>query len=81
MKKTVELKLKDPQYFNPNFTKVDRVLACTEMASCINHKLLNEIKGQWSESLAMVCSKILNFSKNNYPYAIHFSDPYDTALE
>ena len=28
----------------------------------------NQIKGNWQESLQMVCLKLLNFEKNSYPY-------------
>ena len=40
-----------------------------------NHSITqaNEIKGKWSESLMLVCSKLLNFTKNNIHYGVLFS--------
>lgn len=41
----------------------------------------NEIKGKWSESLMLVCSKLLNFTKNNIHYGVLFSEPVDPTRD
>ena len=62
-------------YFDPSFTEVDRILWTTELFSVIHPKKANEIKGKWTEPLAIVTSKLLNFTKDNIKYGIYFMDP------
>lgn len=66
------MKLGKGHYFNPNFLQADRILSSTEIFTAIHHKKANEIKGKWDESIMLVCSKLLNFIKNGYPYGVHF---------
>lgn len=34
------------------------------------------MNGKWSEMMMLVCSKILNFQKNNIPYGVIEKDDY-----
>lgn len=70
MRKTMQLKLKEGEYFNPNFLIPDRILSSTEIFTAIHHKRANDIKGKWDETILIVVQKILNFVKNGYPYGI-----------
>ena len=47
IRKTLDLKLKRGQYFNPNFKIPDRILSSTEIFTAIHHKKANDIKGKW----------------------------------
>jgi chromodomain-helicase-DNA-binding protein 7 len=77
MRKTSELKLKEGVYFNPNYLLPDRILTSTEIFTAIHHKKANDIKGKWDESIMLVCTKLLNFTKDSYPYGVHFHEPYN----
>ncbi len=66
----MQLKLKEGEYFNPNFLIPDRILSSTEIFTAIHHKRANDIKGKWDETILIVVQKILNFVKNGYPYGI-----------
>jgi hypothetical protein len=77
MRKTTSLKLQQSHCFNPSYTEVDRILSSAEEVTAINHKLANDIKGHWSESMYLVCSKLLNFMKHGYPYGLHFPHAID----
>lgn len=70
MRKTQDLKLKQGEYFNPNFKIPDRILTSTDIFSAIHHKRANDIKGKWEETILMVGLKLVNFVKNGYPYGI-----------
>lgn len=61
--------------------QADRILSSTEIFTAIHHKKANEIKGKWDESIMLVCSKLLNFMKDGYPYGVHFHEPYVENME
>lgn len=67
--------IENERYFDPTFIEVDRVLQCSELFSVIHSKKANEIKGKWSENLVTVVQKLLNFTKDDVHYGIHFMEP------
>lgn len=60
---------------------IDKVLYCTEIFPVIHPKKANELKGKWSDSLAIVTSKLLNFSKDGVHYGVFFMEPVDPDSE
>ena len=62
-------------YFDQSYVEVDRLLSCTEQFPIIHPKKANEIKGKWTDVLAIILSKLLNFSKDTIHYGIHFMEP------
>jgi len=54
----------EQEYFDATFAEVDRVIQCVEIFPIIHPKKANEIKGKWTELLAVITAKLLSFSKN-----------------
>lgn len=75
MSKTRELKLPSG-YFNPNFLQADRILTSTDLFAAIHHKRANDIKGNWEESLLLVCQKLLNLVREDFPYGVVLQEPH-----
>lgn len=55
---------------------MDRILTTAVLFPAMHHKKGSEMNGKWSESMMLVCSKILNFEKDNIPYGIIQKDDY-----
>lgn len=64
------------QYFNPSFTRVDRILTRAVLFPIMHHKKGSEMNGKWSEMMMLVCSKLLNYQKDNVPYGVVEKDDY-----
>lgn len=61
--------------FDQQYCEVDRVIHTTELFPVIHPKKANEIKGKWSESLSMILSSLLNYTKDGICYGVHFMEP------
>lgn len=63
------------RYFDPCYVEVDRILTTTELFPIVHPKKANEIRGKWYEENMLVVSKLLNFTKDDVHYGIHFMEP------
>ena len=61
--------------FDPSFIEPDRILHATEIFSVVHQKKSNDNKGKWSESLVLVCRKMLNYNRDHIPYGTYFMEP------
>lgn len=66
--------------FDQSLVEVERILHCTEIFTIVHHKKANEIKGKWSESLAMVCRKLLNYIRDHIAFGVYFMEPVNIDL-
>lgn len=46
----------------------------------MHHKKSNEIKGKWSESLTIVCRKLLNYIRDHLAFGVYFMEPVNVEL-
>jgi hypothetical protein len=76
MRRTLQLRLGEGVYFNPNFLQPDRIISSTELFTAVHHKRGNEVKGKWEESILMVTQKLSNFRKQGFPFGVVLQDPY-----
>ncbi len=67
--------IENERYFEPSYLEVERILNTTELFPIIHPKKANEIKGRPAELMANVVSKLLNFTKDDVHYGIHFMEP------
>jgi chromodomain-helicase-DNA-binding protein 7 len=72
----IQMKFGAEHYFNPAFTRVDRILTTAVLFPVMHHKKGSEMKGKWSESMVLVCSKMLNFEQEYVPYGVVQKDDF-----
>ena len=68
-------------HFNPKYLVPDRIINSTDVFAAIHHKKGNQIAGTWQESLVLICSKILNFEKEEFPYGTMLIDEITSIKE
>ena len=69
------------QFFDPQYTEVDRILATTDIFPIVHPKKGSELKGTPKELLQIVALKLLNFTKAGVKYGIYFMEPVDPEKE
>ena len=67
----------EDKFFDPSFLEVDRVLKTTEIFPVVHPRQASLVAERWQGKCANVISKLVNFRKNGFCYAIPFLSPIE----
>lgn len=65
------------QYFDKNYSAVERVISTTVMFPVIHPRQARQIKGKWQEDCLNIVNVLINYRKNNVSLGLAFAEQLD----
>ena len=65
------------QYFDKNFTAVERLLSTTVIFPVIHPRQAKQVRGKWQEDCLKVMNVLINFRKTNVCIGLAFAEQLD----
>jgi SNF2 family DNA or RNA helicase len=62
------------------YMRVEKIIGALEVFPVIHPRRTNEMKGKWSEHLARVCSRLLNYTAKGIVLGVYVSQPLELVL-